>query len=386
MHVLMISLDSSLLTDAHGNARARHLDYAARCGKLTIIVRTRGGSAAPVQASSALTLIPTASRHPILFTWDSYRIGRALDAVDLIVTQDQFTSGLPGVWLRNRLHKPVLVQNHSTIFDNAAWVAEKPLRNRALLALATYVRARADFVRTVNERERSTAIAAGIPAERVASIPLGTVSAGFAAPPTPTSIDALRAKLGLSAEQKVMLWVGYPSKVKRVPLLLEIFAHLVKLQPNARLLIVGDMRYSSEDLPALIRQHDLEGKVIMPGNAAHDTLPVYYAIATVYVHTSSYEGVPRVMMEAASVGTPLVGIRAAGVEEIVVDGVNGYLFDETQLEAMANKIGELFDHPDRAHALGAAGRARALKLYGAEDYAERWVGVWHRAAELGMRR
>jgi glycosyltransferase involved in cell wall biosynthesis len=384
MHVLMISLDSSLMTDAHGNARARHLDYATRCGKLTIIVRTRGGSAAPVQASSALTLIPTASRHPILFPWDAYRIGRALDAVNLIVTQDQFTSGLPGVWLRNRLHKPVLVQNHSTIFGNPAWIAEKPLRNRALLALATYVRARADFVRTVNERERSTAIAAGIPAERVASIPLGTVSAAFAAPPAPANVTMLRAKLGLHQDTPVVLWVGYPVAFKRLPLLLEMFQRLRVLLPNARLLLVGDLSRSPENVQDIVARLGIRDQVIMTGNIAHDELPCYYALGSVYALTSSYEGVPRALMEAASQSLPIVALRAPGVDEAVDDGVTGRLVDD--IEAMSGAIAQLLTQPHNTRALGNAGRERALKFYGAENYAERWVGVWHRAAELGMRR
>lgn len=385
MHVLMLSLDPSLLTDPNGNARARHLDYAARCARLTIIVRSTRALNAPVQASDTLTLIPSASRHPALYPWDALHIGRDLPGVDLIVTQDQFTSGLAGVWLRDPLHAPLLVQNHSTISDNAAWLREKPLRNRALLALARYVRARADFVRTVNQRERAAAIAAGVPEQRVAALPLGVVNAAFATPPHPDTVAALRAKLGLLPTHRVTLWVGYPVAFKRVPLLLDVFKRVADANPNARLLLVGDLSRSHDDLPAHLGRLGIGERVIAPGAVAHDELPTYYVLADVYALTSSYEGVPRVLMEASSLGVPIVAMRAPGVDEIIEDGVNGCLVADGAVQAMAEQILRILDDPTHARELAAAGRARALEQYSAETYAERWVELWRQAIAMGMR-
>jgi glycosyltransferase involved in cell wall biosynthesis len=385
MHVLMLSLDPSLLTDPNGNARARHLDYAARCGRLTIIVRRARTSGAPVHASDALTLIPSASRHPILYPWDALRIGRDLSGIDLIVTQDQFTSGLAGVWLRRRLRVPLLVQNHTTLFGNPAWLREKPLRNRALLALASYVRARADFVRTVNQRERAAAIAAGVPEARVAALPLGVLNAAFATPPDAAAVIALRTKLGLLPEHRVILWVGYPVAFKRVPLLLHVFKHITDANPDVRLLLVGDLSPSPDDLRAHIARLGIGECVITPGDVAHHDLPAYYALADVYAHSSSYEGVPRVLMEAASLGVPVVAMRAPGVDEVIEDGVNGCLVADGDVEAMAMEIIHILSDPTHARERAAAGRASALEKYGTETYAERWVGLWQQATAMGMR-
>lgn len=386
MFVLMLSLDHSLLTDPHGSARARHLSYAERAGTLAIIVRSpRSIPPAPVHASASLTLYPSSSPHPALYPWDALRIGRALTDIDLLVTQDMFTSGLAGVWLRRHLRAPLLVQSHSTIFDNPAWLREKPLRNRALLALGSWVLARADFLRTVNAREAESARAGGFPADRIAALPLGTVSSAFAAPPDAQAVAALRAQLGLTDDHQVILWVGYPVAFKRVPLLLQVFERVAARHPQARLLLVGDLSRSPDDLTALIAQRGLSQRVIMPGAVEHEALPAYYALADLYAHTSSYEGIPRVMMEASSAGLALVAMRTPGVEEIIEDGVNGCLAADGDIEGMANMICGLLDHPGQARALGSSGRKQALSRYSAEGYADQWTDLWRRARELGMR-
>ncbi len=386
MNVLMLSLDPSLITDPEGSARARHLDYAARCGTLTILVRAPRSFRQIISASRHLTLIPIASRHPALYPWDALRIGRALRDFDLIVTQDQFSSGLVGVWLRGRLKTPLLVQNHSTIFDNPAWLNEKPLRNRLLLALARYVRARADFVRTVNERERRAAIAAGVPPDRVAALPLGSVSRAFATTPAPEAVMALREKLGLLPEHRVILWAGYPVAFKRLPLLLDVFRQVANAQPQARLLLVGDLARSPDDLLAIIARLALGERVLMPGNVAHDALPNYYALADVYALTSAYEGVPRVLMEAASVGLPIVAMRVPGVEEIVREDAMGCLVADSDTQAMAQQIIRILDEPTAARAQASQTRSAALDTYGTDRYSERWVAIWQRAIDMGMRR
>lgn len=386
MHILMLSLDTTLLTEPEGNARARHLAYAAHCGRLTIIVRsTSSAPPATVQASDALTLLPSRSRHPALYPWDAWRAGRGLRGIDLIVAQDQFTSGLAGVWLRGRLGAPLLVQNHTTIFDNRAWLAEKPLRNRALLALAGYVRARTDFLRTVNQREADAAVAAGLPAERAAALPLGVVSDAFSAPPDLQAVAARRAAWGLPPRTPVILWVGYPVVFKRVPLLFEVFARVRAALPEARLLLVGDLSRSPDDLPALAAHKGLADSILMPGPVAHDDLPAVYALADVYAHTSSYEGVPRVLMEAASLGRPIAAMRAPGVDEILTEGVTGCLTPDGDTDALAQTILALLADRPRAAALGAAARQMALERYGAAAYAERWVGLWRQAVVLGRR-
>lgn len=383
----MISFDPALARD--GEARQRHLAYAERAGHLTIVTHTRrGADTSPTEASSHLTILPTNSLTTLRFPVDAYRL--ALEQarqhpVDLIVTQDVLLTGLVGVWLRRRLNVPLLVQNHTYLFGNRAWLAEHPVRNRLLLRLAHYVIRRADMVRTVNQKERENAMVMGFAPERVVSLPLATASEAFAAPVAPALLDERRAELGLTRDDKVIIWVGYPVATKRVPLLLQVFRRIMDAEPKARLLLLGDMSRSPQNLNAIAQAEGVTERVLMRGPIRHDDLPTYYALANVYAHTSSYEGVPRVLAEASAAGLPLVGMNVVGVNEVIENDVNGFLVRDGDVQAMADAIVSLLRDPERARAFGTAAQRIALERYNAADYADKWVDVWKRAIALGKR-
>lgn len=351
-----------------------------------MIVYTPPGAGDAIQGSPQLTILPSNSRHKLTFFVDAIHLARRVPNVDLITTQEPFLTGLVGVWLRWRRQIPLLVQNHSYFFGNEAWLAEKPLRNRALSAIGGVVVKRADMYRTVNRRESDNYLAAGGDPQRVVALPLGTAAASFAAPVDTAGLAALREKLGFLPAHKVVLWVGYPVAFKRVPLLLKVFLCVAEAEPDARLLLVGDMAKSPDDLRALTHAEGIAERVIMPGAVLHDHLPLYYALGDIYVHSSAYEGVPRVLFEASAAGLPLVAMRAVGVDEVIEDGVNGYLVPDGDIDRMAARIVALLRDPSLAAKMGAAARKFAFERYDADRYAERWVGLWEQAVALGMRK
>ena len=312
--------------------------------------------------------------------------GLVAASVDAITTQDPFLTGLVGVWLRRRFNAPLIVQNHSYIFNNKAWLAEHPLRNRLLHAVATFVRGRADMYRTVNRKERENYLAAGGSPERVTVLQLSTAAQNFAAPIDETRLACLREELGLLPAHQVMLWVGTPHTVKRVPLLFKVFRRVAEQNPDARLLLVGNLRKSPQDLPRLAQQEGIADRVTMIGPIAHDDLPPYYALSAVYVHTSAYEGMGRVFAEASAAGLPLVAMNVTAVNEVIEDGVSGYLTPDGDVEAMAARICQLLRDPDRARQMGEAARKIAFERYAAADYAQAWVDTWQRTVDLGMKR
>ena len=57
---------------------------------------------------------------------------------------------------------------------------------------------------------------------------------------------------------------------------------------------------------------------------------------------------------------PIVSTRHNGIPEAVLDDVTGHLVDEQDVDGMAAAMAKLFDHPERAANMGAAGRDRVL--------------------------
>jgi glycosyltransferase involved in cell wall biosynthesis len=146
------------------------------------------------------------------------------------------------------------------------------------------------------------------------------------------------------------------------------------------------MSRSPQNLQTAAQTEGISERLIMHGPVPHDELPAYYALARVYAHASAYEGVPRVLFEASAAGLPLVGMNVVGVDEVIENNVNGCLVADGDIEAMAGSIVALLRDSERCRAYGDAARRLALERYNADDYPAKWVEVWQRAVELGLRR
>jgi len=360
MHVLMVSLDYSLLGDPHGNTVARHLEYARRIGALTIVTYNPARQPkAPQQFAENLAVYPANTR-PALFPWAAYRLAARLHRqhpADVVTTQDPFACGLVGLLLKWRCGLPLNVQSHSHFFENPHWLAERPLRNRLLYALARFIVLRADTVRVLSEREKAIYIRHGVAPECITVLTVPTPVEAFAQPVGEARLAELRAALGVAPDVPVLLWVGFPAAFKHIELLLAAYRQVRAARPAARLVLVGDFRAR----PDFVRQADAEG-VIFAGRVDHADLPAYYQLASVYVHSSRYEGVARVLIEALAAGTPVVSTDHLGAGEVVRHGESGLLTDHTP-KALAGAIIALLDDPARARAMGAAGQRDALARF-----------------------
>jgi glycosyltransferase involved in cell wall biosynthesis len=59
------------------------------------------------------------------------------------------------------------------------------------------------------------------------------------------------------------------------------------------------------------------------------------------VLASESEGIPRVLMEAMSIGITCVGPRIGGIDELIIDNVTGYLFDATSYDHLVKTLGSV---------------------------------------------
>lgn len=97
-------------------------------------------------------------------------------------------------------------------------------------------------------------------------------------------------------------------------------------------------------------------------------IPTVLAQSHVVCLPSSYgEGIPRVLIEAASCGRPLVTTDAPGCREIVRDGLNGFLVPVKDAGSLANALHKLLIDPDLRRQMGANGRELVLSGYSLEQ-------------------
>jgi glycosyltransferase involved in cell wall biosynthesis len=197
------------------------------------------------------------------------------------------------------------------------------------------------------------------------------------APPSGPERAAARARLGITGEQVVFVFVALGHfERKGLPLLLEA---LGSLDPGrVRLLVVGgppDLVESYRRKAAAARLGDLVQFVGMQA----DVRP-YLAAADVFVLPSAYETFSLVALEAAAAGLPLLVTPLHGVEDYVQDGRNGFVV-ERDPEALAAAIAKLLAMTStEREALGRAARQEASR-YGVDAFVDAWRAVYARLGE-----
>ena len=93
--------------------------------------------------------------------------------------------------------------------------------------------------------------------------------------------------------------------------------------------------------------------------------------------SSSVEGMPMVLLEAAASGLPCVATRAGGADEVVVEGETGFLVPCGNPPALADAMARLADLPAASRAsLGRAARERALARFDMHLLVERWEELY----------
>jgi glycosyltransferase involved in cell wall biosynthesis len=136
-------------------------------------------------------------------------------------------------------------------------------------------------------------------------------------------------------EPPVLLAVGSLTAQKDFPTLIQAFVQVRQVRP-ARLLILGEGKDRSV-LEALVRQLGLEQDIRLPGFVENPY--TYMARASLFVLSSRWEGLPTVLIEALSCGTPVISTDCpSGPREILDDGQYGQLVPVGDATALARAI------------------------------------------------
>ncbi len=383
MHVLMIGLGPDVLTGRAGDTGRRHQLYGQLCGHLTMIVSAwKAQALSPTRVSAELMVYPTNSRSRVAFLWDAWKLGSRVcreQQIDLIVTQDPFSTGLVGWLLKHRFHVPLLVGNHSFFFDNAYWIAEKPIQYRVFNWLGKRIIRRADALRVVNVAERDKYLKLGISPQRVSLLPTPVPLERFFEPQDAGTVDTVRSQLRLQGK-RILLWVGSVHEpVKDLDTLIRAAAIVVKHVPDAVLILVGDDREAGQ-WKSLARSLGISESVLFAGRVPHDDLPPLYALSEFYVHSSRYEGLAKVMLEAAASGRAIVSTAVPGIEDIVDNGRTGLLAPIGDVDQLALNAIELLRSPERAREMGCAGRDLIRARFSGPAMSRAVVDLWRSVA------
>ena len=181
-------------------------------------------------------------------------------------------------------------------------------------------------------------------------IPNGIDVVRFQHPTAPLS----KRDLWLSDDAVVAITVGRLGPEKNLSFLLRTFAGIIDKAPNLHLIIVG-RGPEKETLEESVRSLGLSSRVRLVGEVTYDEVPSWLAMADFFVIPSVSESHPLVVLEALAAGLPVVGIPSPGIEDTIVDGLNG-LHGAENLEAFAAQIWRLASDVDLRGQLASGAR------------------------------
>lgn len=133
---------------------------------------------------------------------------------------------------------------------------------------------------------------------------------------------------------------GYQKHFEMIP---EIAKELKKYTNQWEWHIFGDGE-TIEDVKDMVREYALEDRIIFEGQV--ENIYERYSEFDIMVMTSRYEGFPMTLLEGCANGIPLISFNVlTGPDEIIEDGVNGFLIKEGDIAECALKIAELINNP-----------------------------------------
>ena len=184
-------------------------------------------------------------------------------------------------------------------------------------------------------------------------------------------------RYGVDPGRPSVVFVGRITRQKGVPVLLRAAAHL---DPEVQLVLCAGAPDTPElgaEVAGLVEElrGTRSGVIWLSGMLSKREVIQLLSHATLFACPSVYEPLGIVNLEAMACGTAVVASKVGGIPEVVADGETGLLVPPDDPEALAEAINSLTRDPDRAKAMGVAGRERARTTFD-------WTKIAEQTAEL----
>lgn len=156
--------------------------------------------------------------------------------------------------------------------------------------------------------------------------------------------NKVRSKYNLNFDY--ILCLGTIEPRKNITLLIDSYISLKKeYDTDLKLVLVGRKGWKYNDILNKIKDNNLEDDIVFTGFVDDEDLAYVYSMASLFVFPSIYEGFGIPIIEAMSVGVPVIGSNTSSIPEVISD--SGILFKNNDKNDLKNKIIEFIDLKDK---------------------------------------
>ncbi|MBN7774057.1 glycosyltransferase [Clostridium aminobutyricum] len=198
-----------------------------------------------------------------------------------------------------------------------------------------------------------------------------------------------RKKLNLNQSDIVMIYAAEFSKRKNQKMLISA---IQQLPPNVKLILAGQgdqlekckklscqvnltHSTSSREKNSVVRSAK-EERIIFLGHVGN--LEYYYFISDICVSSSSSEGLPFNIMEAMSMGLPVVATDVKGHKDLIEESINGFLYEFDSMEGFRNTLMRLIELPSIALRQIGENNTDKASLYSLQEVLEKGLSIFNK--------
>lgn len=248
--------------------------------------------------------------------------------IDVVHTQDEFSLGLFGKIMSRKMNIPFIHTYHTMWEEYIHYISPFKGNHNNLKKIARNL-SRA-FVRKADcVIAPSSKTASYLKNEcKVKNKPIYILPTGIDVEPfkkgnfTQEDKDKLKESIGVSKDEKVILFLGRIADEKSIDVLIDQMPGIFKEYPKAKFVIVG-YGPQKDQLKAQVKKLGIQDKVIFTGKVTWTDVPKYYNMADVFVNASLTETQGLTFIEAMASSLPIVCKYAPNLTEFITHEKNG---------------------------------------------------------------
>ncbi|MHA1271254.1 MAG: glycosyltransferase family 4 protein [Candidatus Helarchaeota archaeon] len=164
-------------------------------------------------------------------------------------------------------------------------------------------------------------------------------------------------------------------KSKGLDDLINAMKYINEIDRSIQLVIAGTGN-NLKKINDLINTFGLNNKVILLGSVPHSQIPELISKSSVVVLPTPFEPFGAILIEAMACSRPVIGINSGGPQDIVDNGINGFLIEPHNPRMLADYILKIFQDYDKSRNMGLAGREKVLEMFTWENEARQYIDLY----------